>query len=204
MSSEIDICNLALAHLGDSATVASIAPPENSAQAAHCARFYPMARDRLLSMHSWGFAVRRNLLAPMDNEIQTTTWAYTYAAPNQMLTMLAVLADDATEDGESQPFEQEAKSDGSILVLTNQAEAVGRYTKLITDTTKFSQPFVDCLSWLLASDLAGPIIKGDAGTSASRSCYAIFRERFMLATRIDSGNRRAPPDHAVGWLTARA
>ena len=45
MASDVDVCNLALAHLGDEATVASISPPEGSAQAGHCARFYPMARD---------------------------------------------------------------------------------------------------------------------------------------------------------------
>ena len=48
MPSEVDICNLALGHLGDSATVATIDPPEGSAQAEHCARFYPIARDARL------------------------------------------------------------------------------------------------------------------------------------------------------------
>lgn len=52
MASEVDICNLALARLGDNATVASIDPPEGSAQAEHCARFYAIARDSLLEMHA--------------------------------------------------------------------------------------------------------------------------------------------------------
>ena len=30
MASEIDICNLALSHLGDTATIASLDPPEGS------------------------------------------------------------------------------------------------------------------------------------------------------------------------------
>ena len=36
MASDVQICNIALAHLGDTATVASINPPEGSAQAEHC------------------------------------------------------------------------------------------------------------------------------------------------------------------------
>ena len=40
MASEVEICNLALARLGDAATVVSIDPPEGSAQAEHCAMFY--------------------------------------------------------------------------------------------------------------------------------------------------------------------
>ena len=62
MASEVDICNLALGHLGDNATVSSISPPEGSAQAEHCARFYPIARDALLEMHNWNFAMRLSLI----------------------------------------------------------------------------------------------------------------------------------------------
>ena len=63
MSSVIDICNLALSHLGDTATVASIDPPEGSAQAEHCSRFYPVARDAMLELFNWKFATRRATLA---------------------------------------------------------------------------------------------------------------------------------------------
>ena len=51
MPSAVTICNLALAHLGDSATVSSIDPPEGSAPAEHCARFYPVALGLLLEAH---------------------------------------------------------------------------------------------------------------------------------------------------------
>ena len=67
MASTVDICNLALAHLGDTATVASIDPPEGSAQSEHCARFYPIARDSLLEMHAWNFSMRRINLAQLTN-----------------------------------------------------------------------------------------------------------------------------------------
>ena len=56
MASVVDICNLALAHIGDDATVSSIDPPEGSAQAEHCKRFYAIARDTMLQMHNWNFA----------------------------------------------------------------------------------------------------------------------------------------------------
>lgn len=62
MPSAVTICNLALAHLGDSATVSSIDPPEGSAQAEHCARFYPVALGLLLEAHPWNFATKRSRL----------------------------------------------------------------------------------------------------------------------------------------------
>ena len=51
MSSVVDICNIALSRLGDRATVTSIDPPEGSAQADHCRRFYPIALKTILAAY---------------------------------------------------------------------------------------------------------------------------------------------------------
>ena len=59
MASDTDICNLALSHLGDEASVVTIDPPEGSPQADHCARFYPIARDSGLQMTAASFGHRR-------------------------------------------------------------------------------------------------------------------------------------------------
>ena len=59
MTTPVDIANLALAHLGENGTVASIDPPEGSAQAVHLARFYPIARDALQEAYPWNFCTRR-------------------------------------------------------------------------------------------------------------------------------------------------
>jgi hypothetical protein len=59
VASEVDICNLALAHIGDGANVRSITPPDETVQAEKCAIFYPIARDIALESHGWSFAVQR-------------------------------------------------------------------------------------------------------------------------------------------------
>lgn len=97
MASEVGICNLALSNLGDAATVASINPPEGSAQAEHCARFYPIARDALLEMHDWSFATKRMVL-PLLATNPTNQWAYAYAAPSDMVNTISVLDMNATDD----------------------------------------------------------------------------------------------------------
>lgn len=224
MASEVDICNLALAHLGDSATVATIDPPEGSAQAEHCAKFYPIARDALLEMHQWGFATRRATLALLENT--ATSWAYCYAVPNAAVNVIAVLAPDAGDDYSNspatswvqtypaypltvfgayttQPFVLESRDDGAEVVYTNQADAVMRYTVRITDTTKFSPLFVECLSWLLASHLAGPVLKGDAGTAAATKAYQVFKSRLQDAVESDANQRNVKPAHNVAWLNGR-
>jgi hypothetical protein len=97
VSSEVDICNMALGHLGDDATVASLDPPEGSAQAEHCARFYPMARDAMLDAHKWGFATRRASLALLS-ETPPSPWRYAYAQPADALNLISMLAPDAADD----------------------------------------------------------------------------------------------------------
>lgn len=210
MASEVDICNLALAHLGDSATVASINPPERSAQATHCARFYPMARESLLQMHPWGFATVRAGMAALTLESATTGWAYSYALPSGVLNVLGVLGPESTDDYTAvlgyapQPYVRETQADGTEIILTNQADAVLRYTQRVTDPTKFSPLFVDCLTWLLASYLAGPIMKGDTGAAAARAAYTTFKGRFGDAVEADANQRRVSPTHQVAWMAARA
>ena len=90
MATEIDICNLALAHLGDDATIASLSPPEGSAQAEKAARFYPIARNNLLEMHNWNFAAKRGNLALTTNTLDQ--WDYAYVAPADMMSPVAILS----------------------------------------------------------------------------------------------------------------
>jgi len=207
MASEVDICNLALGHLGDNATVASIIPPEGSAQAEHCARFYPIARDSLLEMHQWNFATRRATLAQVTNN--WSQWAYAYAPPNGFSDVIAILPPDATDDYVTigsytpQPFAVETQDDGTEVIYTNQANAIIRYTALITDSTKFPPTFVMALSWHLASMLAGPVIKGDQGAAEAKRCTQMMAGYMSQVKESDANQRKAVVEHIVPWTAGR-
>jgi hypothetical protein len=218
LASVVDICNQALSHLGDSATVASIDPPEGSAQAEHCARFYFAALGTLLEMHPWAFATRRATLAAVANP--SSTWAYAYALPSNAVNLISILAPDASDDYSASPktsvydnmvggaytpqeFSPETDDAGNDIILTNQADAVLRYTVLVSDTTKFSPLFVEALTWLLASKLAGPVLKGEAGMQAAQACTKTFVYWLGKASDSDASQRRAAPRQQVGWMNAR-
>jgi len=62
-SAVTNICNLALAKLGNPAKVTSVAPPDGSSEANYCALFYPQALNVLLSEHAWAFATKTVALA---------------------------------------------------------------------------------------------------------------------------------------------
>ncbi len=222
MATEIDICNLALAHLGDDATIASIKPPEGSAQAEHAARYYPIARNSLLESHTWNFAAKRSSLATTTNTLEQ--WEYAYVAPADMMTPLAIISPTAQNDystrmssgdtpggitsnysptivaGHYTP--QQFAVEG-IYIYTNQENALLRYQSLITDSTKFSPLFVVTLSWHLASMLAGPIIKGDQGMKQSKQCQEMMRAYLISAKQQDNLHRDITVEHIVPWTSGR-
>ena len=216
MASEVDICNLALSHLGDTSTVASLDPPEGSAQAEHCARFYPIARDSLLEMHPWGFATKRVQLAQLGTG--WPEWDYAYSQPSDALNIIAVLPPDATDDYSQglgnvplaaggayvpQAYSCEVDAYGADVIYTDQADAVLRYTAVVTDTTKFSPLFIASLSHHLASMLAGPILKGDTGAAESKRQAAMMQAFLSKAKESDAGQRRINPQHSVAWMNGR-
>lgn len=203
MASAVDICNLALSHLGDEATVASIDPPEQSAQAEHCARFYPMARDAMLDMHHWSFATTRKALNKLT-DAPTFGWSFAYVLPSNALNIIGIFATGAADDFSPQPFEVEALPDGTSVIYSNTDDAICRYTMHVTDPTKFQPAFVDALSWLLASMLAGPILKGDAGAGATKQARQYFdRVALPAATVSDAAQRRVQPTHVPAWMSGR-
>jgi hypothetical protein len=225
VSSQVDICNLALSHLGDSATVSSIDPPEGSAQAEHCARFYPIALASLLELHPWSFATTRAALAPVTNP--ASSYAYAYALPSDAVNLLAILAADATDDFSSPAqalanvydnpyartiigggytpvdYSTELNANGQEILLTNQPGAMLRYTRLVTDTAKFTPLFVTTLSWRLAADLAGPVLKGQTGAAAAKVCMTTMDYWLARAKDSDASQRQAHPRQQVGWINAR-
>lgn len=176
MASPVQICNMALSHIGSEARVASISPPDGSVEAGHCATFYDLARTELLEPGSWPFALKRAQLAQVDNP--STVWAYAYAKPANCMRPLRVLrpsisinvftqdnvVDLRADDRDSAVFDVEGE-----VILTNQPEAVLLYVQDVTDSTRFPASFTSALSYLLASYLAGPIVKGNDGAKLGDS-----------------------------------
>ena len=227
MATDVDICNLALSRLGDDATVTSIDPAEGSFQADRCATFYPLARDEMLETHPWAFALRRveGTTIVMPDEI--TTWQFGYQWPTSAMQVFAVIPPNALDnnaspaatvfssDGRlstvlpspstysSQPFDVEILSDGSKVVLTNQEDAVLRYVQNITDTSKFSNLFIDALAWLLASKLAGPIYKGETGANMAAVCYKHYMIALGKAQVHDVNQSHEDINHMPNWMNNR-
>jgi hypothetical protein len=201
MASDVDISNTALSLIGADAVVSSISPPDGSIESGHCARFYPLARKAMMELGDWSFVKTRVLLAEITNVSQI--WTYAYASPADCINALRILRPDATtnsismsdpfgslypqvpsyfiaiDESAGAPFEL----DGGVI-RTNQPDATLIYSHDVVDTTKFPGSFVLALSYMLASYLAGPIIKGMTGIQIGKA----LRQEAMLMAAASSAN----------------
>jgi len=223
VASVVDICNIALSHIGAEGQVASIDPPDGSVEAGLCARFYPIARKEMLEDQAWSFARRRVVLTAVDNP--SGVWAYAYAAPSGIINALRVLRlkyiNDAsllwpagsylTYNFDWQAVDELFTERGSALfeiedgvLLTNEPEATLLYTVDVTDPTKFSAKFTSALGMCLASYLAGPIIKGadgmTIGTKWRQAAYNMSAS--AAASNANSANEVAT--HVAEHIRARS
>ena len=189
MASVVQICNMALSHIGSDARVSAISPPDGSVEAGHCATFYDLARTELLEPGNYRFSLARAALAEVTNE--SDTWAYAYALPSDCLRPLRVLRptggltvfnlDDNyvahVDDHDSAPFDVE----GQVL-FSNEPDAVLVFVRDVTDTTKFTASFTSALSFNLAGYLAGPIVKGNEGAKLGDA----MRQRAFSAAEMSA------------------
>lgn len=203
-TTDVDIANLALAHLGDDATVSQLVPPEGSAQAEHCARFLPIARSTLLELHAWKFAVRRAQPA-LRADLASTAWGYVYQEPNSLIRVLSVLPEGYTRDsdGSAVEFDTESDEDGNGLILTNTPNATIRGVFNVTDPARFTPLFTEALGWLLASYVAGPLIKGETGAQEGVRCWQAFLGMYARATGSSANQARKTLNHTAPWVAAR-
>lgn len=198
MASEVGISNLALSHLGETGNVSDF--DEQSAYSDFCKMFYPIARDLLL-VEGWSFNTRRKQLAQMA-VTPPGMWMYSYATPSDMVTALSVLPPGAADDCKV-PYILETDDDGNVILLTNQDEAILRYTIKITDPTKFSPLFTDTLTWLMASYLSGPVLKGKEGIAAGRAAYQTYQTQLAHAQSTDRNQQLQRQPEMSSGIAAR-
>lgn len=154
----------------------------------------------MLESHNWLFATKRQALGLLTAD--SFNWAYAYAVPSNSLKVISVLPPDGGSEDESQEYEIEA-GDSANIILTNQADAVVKLIQLVKDPARYSNLAIDALSWLVASYIAGPLLKNEAGAAAATKCFQAYRVMVGKAEVEDANQRRVRPEHKPNWIGAR-
>ena len=148
MATEVSICSNALRRLGDN-PITSLT--DDTERARLCNSFYADARDAVLRLHPWNFAITRTSLAQLS-DTPSYGFAYQYSLPTNpyCLRVLAMEYEDYI-------FKVENYSTQGRVLLTDEGTAKILYVARITDTIQFDALFVDVLTAKLALDLCYPI-----------------------------------------------
>ena len=148
MATEVSICSNALRKLGDD-PITSLT--EDTERARLCNAFYNTARDSLLRLHPWNFAITRASLTRLSST-PAYGFAYQYALPTDpyCLRVLEMEYHDYI-------FKIENLATEGRVLLSDESTAKILYVGRITDTTLFDSLFIDTLTAHLALKLAYPI-----------------------------------------------
>lgn len=173
MSSVVQICNIALANIGDDKIAAL---NEENERARLCNLRYEDCRDAVLRSHPWNCAVSRAELAA---DVTAPAWGYTYryALPANCLRVLDI-----------ENYYIDYSIEGRYI-LTDADTVKLLYIKQVTDPTEFDSLLVQAIALKLASEIAENL----TGKAELRDrMLAKYLQMLSEARGVDSQERSMP------------
>lgn len=227
MSSDVQICNRALAEIGTRSTIVSL--DEASTEAVNCKLQYTPMRQALLRAAGWGFARAQCTLTTLGTAANNTSpfpYLYEYAWPSDALK-IKYLVDippgwpfptgpqtNNPPTGDPGPIPMFAPSrknrflvssdivNGSRqrVILSNLFQAIAIYTADVTDGSQWDPLFEEALVCLIASKIVIPL----TGNAGMKTTFAqIAQQKVDIARAADGNEARPTTDHTPDWIKAR-
>ena len=184
MASEVDICNIGLAEIGED-TIISLT--EDSKAGRLCNLIFDDTRDAVLREHPWNFAIKRVELA-----LLTTTPEFEFDFEHQLpADNLRVMK----TDDDLTPF----RIEGGKLLSNNDTVMI-EYIARITDTTKFDSLFVETFAVRIGAKLSLNLSDNNTLTQLMEQKY---RDRLKQAKSMDGQEGTPRSIEADTWLNVR-
>jgi len=190
-TSSVEICNSALIKIG-AKTITALSDDTKAARL--CNEQYDKLRKKLLRSHLWNFAIFRKSLAATAN---TPSFGFTneFLLPSDILRILE------TDLIEGSNWVIEQNTDGNKVLLCNSSSVKVRYIKDVTDTTLFATDFEEALAYMLAADLAYPLVQSRA---LMRDMMALYKAEVAEARSFDAQENSLEEVEANEWTDIRA
>lgn len=166
-TTDVAICNMALAAMGTRSTITSLTDGSNEALYANL--LFAPTRDALLRLVDWNFARNTATLTniktassgggstPWSSAQPPPPWQYEYVYPADCLKARKVLPQSGSAlNGQSAGF-LIGTDGGQTVVLTNTPAAILVYTQQVTSEALWDPLFVDALVLWLGAKLAIPL-----------------------------------------------
>ena len=211
MSSEVEICNLALSNIR-AGSINSL--DEGSLQSQVCKLKYPILRDRCLREIPWQFNHKIRALASVTTDI--FNWAYAYSYPVDCLKIRRLVGSfEELPAGSSNvasrlldsrviplkdirrqiPYEV-FNFDNTKLIGSDQPDLRIDFAAKVTDPNLFSDDFIMALSHLLSSELAVPIVGAELGRALRNDSLQLYRGYLASAIATDQNDQYLVPSES--------
>lgn len=148
MSSQVEICNLALGKIGSDSFITDIDDGTKSAR--YLKLFYIPTRDALLRSHLWRFARKRAVLAPLATEPPFDGGSY-FQLPTDCLRVVGTDLDYASAYGRWHVEGDKIIADTEVLNIV--------YISRVEDEALYDPLFVQALSIYLAHEISMSIVQ---------------------------------------------
>jgi hypothetical protein len=195
VSSEVELCNLALARIGNDRQLSSLTEANKPARL--CSLHYPITRDAVLAAHPWNEAIRRVDLAA---EVGEPPFEYTYRFPLPSDCLKVIRTED-----ESAGFEDDYRIEGVTgqagrYLLSGNATVAIEYIARVTDVSLFGPLLADTIIQRLAAELAPAFAES---LPMAEKLWQIYQAKLAEARSVDA-QEGTPRDEIVdAWLNAR-
>lgn len=165
LANDIDICNLALDHLGKP-NITSFT--DGSVEGPKCQRQYGTARRTALSKSPWTFARKTGALGLLAANALSDVWEYCYDLPNDMVKLHKLIEPSRRGNFNEPPIPMYLE-DGKLY--TNLPDACLRYVYDNKVTLNWSDMFDDTVALALAVRLAPSMTRRRADVDRLREAY---------------------------------
>jgi len=177
MSSQVEICNLAIGKLGSTSFITDI-NDENSKNALYCRLFYGPTREALLRSHLWKFARKRAILAPLVDTPLFDGGKY-FQMPTDCLRIVGTDMDYESAYGRWFVEGNKIVADTDVLNIV--------YIANIEDESLYDPLFVQAFALYLAHEMAPAIAQSESmkGNLSNEMQAAIIRAAHAGSTEQD-------------------
>lgn len=195
VTSEVELCNLALARLGNDRQLTALTDANKAARL--CNLMYGPTRDAVLRAHPWNFAIRRvSLAAESGWEDPTEEFDYRFPLPSNFLKIIRTANESA---GLDDLYRIESSADGLVLLSTEDTQAI-EYIARVTDVALFDSLFVDVLAQRLAAELAPAFADSQ---SMAQQLWQLYQAKLNEARGVDAQEGTPRNEVVDTWLNAR-
>lgn len=207
MATEVDICNMALdairaPRIGDLS--------EKSVSAKQCSLHYPEVRDGMLD-DEWSFSTK---IAPLVTSfLEVTGWRYTYVLPSDCIRLTRAFVPDPTLDlpdgtvfrpeyrASQEVFEravlyQVLRQDDEKVLVSNTSGLYARYRSRLTQAGDFPVWFRRALAYLLAAEIAVPILGHTLGVQMKNGLLSMYQAYLARAVSADGNEQKISTEYA--------